>query len=62
MAGVRYIPSVTIEQQAKKLKYDTEISVNTYSTLLYDDGEFDLAFLRCATFPYMLLSQCPDVT
>jgi hypothetical protein len=39
--GLRYIPSVTIEKQVKKIKYDTEISLNTYGTLDYDNGEFD---------------------
>lgn len=39
--GLRYIPSFTINKQTKKIKYDTEISVNTYGTLDYDNGEFD---------------------
>ncbi len=39
--GLRYIPSVTIEKQIRKIKYDTEISVNTYGILDYDDKEFD---------------------
>lgn len=39
--GVRYIPSLTIEEQTKKIKYDTEISVNTYGTLLYNGNEFE---------------------
>lgn len=39
--GLRYIPSLNIEKQSGKIKYDTEISVNTYGTLDYYDGEFE---------------------
>jgi hypothetical protein len=44
--GLRFIPSFTIEKQAKKIKYDSEISVNTYGTIDFDnqgaetDGNF----------------------
>jgi hypothetical protein len=39
--GLRYIPSLTIGKQTKKIKYDTEISLNAYGTLDYDNREFD---------------------
>lgn len=45
-AGLRFIPSFTIEKQTKKIKYDSEISVNTYGIIDFDskgaepDGNF----------------------
>jgi hypothetical protein len=39
--GFRYLPALTIGKQTKKIKYDTEISLNAYGTLDYDDREFD---------------------
>jgi hypothetical protein len=36
-AGLRFIPSFTIEKQAKKIKYDSEISVNTYGTIDFNN-------------------------
>ncbi|UCH13315.1 MAG: hypothetical protein JSV22_09380 [Bacteroidales bacterium] len=45
-AGLRFIPSFTIEKQTNKIKYDSEISVNTYGILDFDskgvepDGNF----------------------
>ena len=38
-AGLRFIPSFTIEKQGKKIKYDSEISVNTYGTIDFDNKE-----------------------
>jgi hypothetical protein len=35
--GLRFIPSFTIEKQAKIIKYDSEISVNTYGTMDFDN-------------------------
>jgi hypothetical protein len=36
--GLRYIPSFTIEKQAKKTKYDSEISVNMYGIIDCNNG------------------------
>ncbi len=41
-AGLRFIPSFTIEKQAKKIKYDSEISVNTYGTIDFNNKGTEL--------------------
>ncbi len=44
--GLRYIPTLNVEKQYNKLKFDTELSINTYGTVnyskdsLYSNGKF----------------------